>query len=836
MHFPAHWYDTMKRQLEGWIRASDGSMAEEVREAIDSVRGSLTLHPDGSATLNEADVGAMTAYRRMIDGFLDAGDGSPAGGPDVLRPSKALRFLPPSAYETPQTFVREIERIMPQLVQEPPRCSFASLANFVYSEELIPHRTKKINFMRIVSAYDVFRRSPTLQSIPRDILQDVTAILKFLAAHRDRIVVENRQVPLSPRHPRRTGEFLYSILTLAEAVVASGLIHDATVRRELTSSTASSLQYALVRREVVEAELRRLRAMGVRRGYEKYASPAVFQRLKGAGENRSVYVADVLRWGWRLMSEPGWHLRSIFDGRELAQLALELDRREGVGSLLPSPVRAALAGVPSRTSEAPDVVRADVVRMLDEVLKDRLPTALSNPKSSLAQLECLVNWNRDALGEEPRPSEGFLATLRLAEEVNSERLIEDVSALYLYQHSSSLHALRASEIETPKALIATLTPMRARIMSELRAASLALSDGVERSALFTIAAVLAASGRLGSNTEPFLEEAWNRDILEASPALRNARIDPRAGIAVVRSQLQELGSIVTREAFAVGLLGEKEHIGLKRIIAILDSAGTFPAELRGQEENLMATDHVRDLYARSPILQSLRLEEGIEPKELIATLLQLRPEVVAEQKRQDPETPDQYEITTLLNAVISSGRVRRALLQEYFRYLDGSKVYSHSRVLQGIPDEACVSPEVLLPHLIARRSVYADERQGLEEDGTRRRHTYTPSLTSMLWALEAGGRLPKDIAAYLYFVGAYDRFEASPILQSIPREVIADDDALVRYLVPHRYRIRSKSCRTGGVWRRRRSASPKARSPIPSIACCNRSGLRGRSIARVFTG
>ncbi|MFA5812327.1 MAG: hypothetical protein WC956_08375, partial [bacterium] len=269
-------------------------------------------------------------------------------------------------------------------------------------------RASTSDYLRAAGGCDIFLRSPALQRIPKEILDDDLALMKFLIARRDRIAVEN----LRSRGKLSADQFTfpgaenhYSIGTLVTALESAGRInHKRTL--SLRGLYICGLDYFLRRRDEIEPEVRRVIATKKQRGFMKVVDRSKFIHMKdvdskSSGEpleqlaNSTIYV--VLRMGRWILTDPTISLRSIFSADELAFCALfphfftgDLVRRDIVNRL---------EDAGSRAEEDPIVARRDAAQALTEIL-DQYEGREVNADTTgeyLKNIGRLVEWNQDAL-------------------------------------------------------------------------------------------------------------------------------------------------------------------------------------------------------------------------------------------------------------------------------------------------------------------------------------------------------------------------------------------------------------------------------------------------------
>jgi hypothetical protein len=195
----------------------------------------------------------------------------------------------------------------------------------------------------------------------------------------------------------------------------------------------------------------------------------------------------------------------------------------------------------------------------------------------------------------------------------------------------------------------------------------------------------------------------------------------------------------------------------------------------------------RVLYDGSKILHGISDEDIATPELAIATLLNLRESITAEQKNHRPNdghVSDAYALATLIQVLAAGGRIG-GNVQPYTRLAGARDLYDRSKMLQNSPNAALKSPQAAVAYLVNVREQIIDEQRAI--DPQKKIKSY--ALSTLVLALAAGGRIEGNVQPYTRLASACDLYDRSKILQETPNAALKSPQAAVAYLVSVREQI-----------------------------------------------
>lgn len=207
---------------------------------------------------------------------------------------------------------------------------------------------------------------------------------------------------------------------------------------------------------------------------------------------------------------------------------------------------------------------------------------------------------------------------------------------------------------------------------------------------------------------------------------------------------------------ALGLMSEPIDIGERPL-------SLFHADGGGSSLDPWSKSSL-SLYQRSPLLQGIEDLWLATPEKLVGLLADLRADVEREQG-------ELYSLTTLAAALRAGGRLG-SKGQSYQRFAGARELYDASPLLQRIPAADLKSPKLLLAALAKLRPAIVEEQRRVRGVAPKRLPNY--SLSTLVLALRAGGRLPKrGVRQFLSWALGRDMYDHSPILQGrvLPRDL-----------------------------------------------------------------
>ncbi|MBI4211583.1 MAG: hypothetical protein HY540_03000 [Deltaproteobacteria bacterium] len=330
------------------------------------------------------------------------------------------------------------------------------------------------------------------------------------------------------------------------------------------------------------------------------------------------------------------------------------------------------------------------------------------------------------------------------------------SARDLYDASLLLQeSITAEDLSTPKALVDRLNVLRYDIARE---------QGGEHYALATLVQALEAGGQLAMGIQFYERLANAHDLYDASFLLQESiGVEDLSTPKALVDRLAAIRHYVSRE------LG-KERYALDTLVQALEAGGRLTNEAQPYKRLASA----RDLYDKSLLLQKNISEEDVStPKALVNRLAVLRNDIARELGE------DHYALGTLMQALEAGGRLVRGV-QTHYRLAGARDRYDRSLLLQrSVSEEDLSTPKSLVDRLTVLR------RYVVRELGEERY-----ALTTLVQALEAGGRLVGGVQSYQRLAGARDLYDRSSTLQTMSAELLEDDHLLMRWLLMVRDRVK----------------------------------------------
>ncbi len=374
---------------------------------------------------------------------------------------------------------------------------------------------------------------------------------------------------------------------------------------------------------------------------------------------------------------------------------------------------------------------------------------------------------RAAIGRLLADNNGETAALGRRATIFSTSAIK-ISSQKLYERLPALQEISDESFATPEEFVKTLVALR--------------DEGIlEDYALLTLAQAFAASGRFSGNDQTFIRFAGSRDLYDRSPILQSIPDEDLENPEKLISRVMELRpSIIAEQRTA----RNDEKIDSYALITFVHALAAGE-RLKGSSQPFTRFAAARDLYDRSPILQSIPNEALEHPERLIAVLVELRDNVLAEQRTvQGNERIDTYALGTLVEALAAGGQLPGDA-QPFRRFAGARDLYDRSPTLQGIPDKALESPEELIAKLVGLRDKILAEQRAKRKN--EKIESY--ALSTLVLALNAWGQLIGKAKSFLRFASARDFYDRSEILRGISNEDLATPEKLTAKLVGLRDKI-----------------------------------------------
>jgi len=351
----------------------------------------------------------------------------------------------------------------------------------------------------------------------------------------------------------------------------------------------------------------------------------------------------------------------------------------------------------------------------------------------------------------------------------------------LFDRSPILQGISSDDFSTPQRLVAKLISLKSAIIQEQRGAREVDTDVLGDYALATLVQALDTGGRITQNIQDYTRLATARDLYDRSPILQKISVDDLSTPTVLIAKLVSLRPAIIEEQRSVRQVGASvlDDYALSTLVDALAAGGRMTQNV----QNFKRLASARDLYDRSPILQRISGDDLSSPQKLIAVLVLLKPAIVEEQRivrGVGADVLDDYALGTLLGALEAGGRIAQNF-QNYLRLAAGRDLYDRSPILQGISSDDLSPSKKLVAKLVLLRSAIIQEQRaarGVNEDALG-----DYALTTLVQALEAGGRITQGIQEYARLASARDLYDRSPILQGISSDELSTPAKLINKLV-----------------------------------------------------
>ena len=364
------------------------------------------------------------------------------------------------------------------------------------------------------------------------------------------------------------------------------------------------------------------------------------------------------------------------------------------------------------------------------------PALRSVPGEVLSDPVELINWladKRKAIARECGPAKDFSLTY-LTQALTANGIIPDqqvfqrlASARNLYDHSLTLQGIPADVLAQPIGIITWLHQNRTAIAAE------ASSQGTL--SLGTLVLALESTGRI-SGKQKLHRLAGARDLYDRAPTLQGLPA------AVLEQPIKLIDWLHQNQAAIAAEASAKDTLALATLVNALQSAGRIP-----DEQTFVRLAGARDLYDRSPTLQSIPAETLKTPLKLIDWLHQKRTLITAE-----ASTNGTLALATLIGALQSAGRIS---YKQTFNLLASSRdLYDRSRTLQAIPPEVLDEPIKVIDWLHQKRAIITAEAS---TNGAL-------ALATLIGALQSAGKISAEQKFYRLGSGK-DLYAATPGLK-----------------------------------------------------------------------
>lgn len=368
----------------------------------------------------------------------------------------------------------------------------------------------------------------------------------------------------------------------------------------------------------------------------------------------------------------------------------------------------------------------------------------------------------------------------------------------LFSRSRILQSIPADAFTSPEETIARLEELRPAIVEEQRTVRNLPEGRLSNYALSTLYQTLIAGGRIGHKPSQIIRSVGLRDLYNRSPILQGISEEVLSSPKILLDELARLRPAIIEEQRATRNLSDEQlsDYALSTLACALLSSGKI-AKHNHQDYTRMAGN--RDLYDRSPILQAISDDDLETPERLIDVLIELRPAIVEEQRKEQglsPDAPITYALSTLIAALNAGGRISHNLhtLQRYAVARDN---FEKSQILQGIDKGSLSDPCTLVKRLAELRDEISEElwQHQASNTSTSIRH----KLGDLVFALESGGKLPRGQQDYHRHATGYELYQRSSLLQSLPDEAMTTPQHLLKKLVELKPKIIEEQRQVRGV-------------------------------------
>jgi len=373
--------------------------AEEDYLALGRVFAAVSPERDGSAYI-EANKEVVAALARLLDGrtgfqgvetvlnnvrvFINARSNGP-GHRWYFEHSPTLRFLATATFESAQQLIDELSKRRSSIIAE-------------------------LNRAKSSAAPDIYDRSPTLQNIPPDVLQDDRALMRFLLTYRDRIAVENRRATGNLDHDQFTfagAENNYSLGTLIHALSAGGVI-DRKRAANVIRLIATPLQYFVEHRNKLETGIRQIENP---KNIFADIDRSLFMKTSDPTQPLSKpYIQRIIQWARWFLGDPEVAVRSIYAADEIAFMTFLFLR--DIVDAVPENIAARLENAGYNSTADPAGARREAVGAIKDLLDYYVYLKVGGSEldlkteEGLTQIARLYEWNRDAIDDDPDVCKG----------------------------------------------------------------------------------------------------------------------------------------------------------------------------------------------------------------------------------------------------------------------------------------------------------------------------------------------------------------------------------------------------------------------------------------------
>ena len=603
-------YGNIERLLDEAGRASPSDQAirrdmETVRAAVSSDGSTFSMNdnPDVNGALNRliagrdgfSDVSALIRSSRYFDySYWDTAtfrwlyDHSPA------LQSVPIEFLSPPA------LVEELVKLRPQIAAETsaikqvtPNYALISLVRALVAGGRLTQNIQQCQ--RFATARDLFDRSPILQGISSDDFSTPQRLVAKLISLKSAIIQEQRVA-------REVSTDIlgdYALATLVQALEAGGRItqniqdytrlaaardlydHSIILQRissdDLSTPTLLIAKIVSLRPAIIE-EQRSMRQVGAS-ALDNYALSTLVDALMAGGR----------------ITQNVQNFKRLASARDLSDRSPILQKISGDDLSSPQKLTAVLVSLKPAIVEEQRVARGVAADVLDDYALGTL----------LAALE---------------------AGGRL--EQNFQNYLRFTAARDLYDRSPILQGISGDDLSTPKKLVAMLVLLRSAIIQEQRAARGVNEDALGDYALNTLVHALEAGGRIAQNVQEYARLATARDLYDRSPILQGISSDDLSTPVKLINKLVSLRPAIIQEQRTVRGVGSDvlDHYALNTLVHALGAGGKIARNF--QQYTRLAGS--RELYDRSPTLQSISLAMARDDESLIRFLVTYRDQIAVE--------------------------------------------------------------------------------------------------------------------------------------------------------------------------------------------------------------
>lgn len=764
------------KDIQRLLELASGSvpLGQQGAEDAEKLRSALSLDADGNPQVDFSR-GLYRAFTRLVKGRPGFDDlqgllqrvrvfEGPQWDISTFRwlydNSPTLRSISDEVLVSPEALAKELLKIRPEIEREmsllKEKNTKYALSTFVQALKAGGRIAGDIRgHIQTANALDLYSRSSLLQQIDDGDLVTPEKLVETIVRLRPAIVEEQRIVREVDDNDLQT----YSLATILQALIVAGRI-----RRKIRDY----MMYAS--------------------GREFYENSTVLQNIDDEYFETPVKLFERLLF---LMPQ------IVEERRALGKSGFQADGSYALGTLVQ-----ALVGGGKIKADGYLYVLLAYARSLFErspILQSIPAEDLSSPQRLFHKLASL----RESIAEEQRQigsdfDEEFsgyslsylVSALKAGGKIDDERqrFTRMATAYDLYSRSPILQGINDEDLKTPALLLERLISLKADICTEQNRSDYSLT---------TLIAALSAGGRIpGKHVNLYLRMGGGRELYDRSSILQGISDSDLETPQKLIDRLASLKSEITEELHEIrdAAGDDVTDYSLTYIVFALVASG----RLNGKHEPYWRLAASRDFYERSPILQSIDDSDLATPEKTVAVLASLRPRIIEEQRdvRGVGEELAGYALGTLVQALRAGGRIKSSA-QMYERLAGGFDLYERSPILQGISDADLETPVKLLKKLVSSRpDIVEEQRKARGQEGGS---SESYALSTLVQALEAGGRITKNKQTYERIAAGYELYKRSPLLQSISSEDVATPERLAERLVSLRSRIVEEQRQVRGV-------------------------------------